>query len=125
MRIVDVRQGNPAVAIVQVGTTEITAENGVVSIEPVLKEILFWPELLEQWPAANVREMILSEAGGLPRRTFLENLKAHFDGLANAADKVPDQAKATGLRERVAVLQAEIDAIPVPVTETDLSVLIG
>lgn len=123
MQIIEVRQGIPALAIVQTGTKEVTAKDGTVSTVPVVKEVPFWPELLSQWPSANVREMILSEAGGLPRKTFLLNLKGYFEGLANAADKVPDQAKAKGLREKVAAIQAEIDALTA--TEPDMSVLLG
>lgn len=127
MQIIEIRQGNPAVAVVQIGTQTVTVTQedgtGTTQTVPVLREIPFWPELLDQWTPDLVRQMILSEAGAMARTTFLGNLKAHYEGLETAAAKIPDHAKATGLRAKIDAVQAEIAAVTAP--ETDLSVLLG
>jgi hypothetical protein len=113
-----------AVAVVQDGVLDVTDEEGnVTGQEPVLVHVHFWPELVNQWPAANLREFIFAEAGVVSRREMLANLKAWHDAEDVAASKIPDQAKQALHKSHSERIQSEMDAIDA--ANPDTSALLG
>lgn len=114
-----------AIAVVDTGAVrDVKDEEGkVIGTEPILVKVPFWPELVSQYPAANVRELIFADAGLMARKAALVNLKVWHDSEDVKYGNLPDKAKQNmhkGRSNRIAEEIAEIDK-----ADVNTSVLLG